>query len=287
MTVAAALQTPEEIAKASGSSFLVSFAALASDRRRALTAVYAFCRVADDAADDADSTRDGRERLAFWRQELEAAAAGVPHTVVGERLAAAMSTYGVDARHLHAVLDGVAMDLDGVRCDTLDQLLAYCDKVASAVGLACLPVFGASGVHAERYAVALGRALQLTNIARDVRADAAGGRCYVPATWLVEEAVDSSWLAAPADSGQAAAVSRLLARLAAVARGFFAEADVELGKVADRRVLLAPETMAAVYRRLLQRIEAGGAAAVRQGRRARVPAWEKLWLAWQTRRRLR
>lgn len=287
MSLAAAASTPEEIAKASGSSFLVSFAALAADRRRALTAVYAFCRVADDAADDADSARDGRRRLEFWRDELERAANGTAETVVGQRLAVAMRDYGVDARHLRAVLDGVAMDLDGVRFATRAQLLAYCDKVASAVGLACLPVFGAKGADAERYATALGRALQLTNIARDLCSDAAGGRCYVPSEWLAADGVDAAWLARPLAGAQVAAVDRLLRRLVAAAREFFASADAELHAIADRRVLLAPETMAAVYRRLLQRIATGGAAAMACGRRPRVPTWQKLWLAWQTRRRLR
>lgn len=287
MSVVPALSTPEQIARASGSSFLVSFSALAAERRAALTAIYAFCRVVDDAADDADSERTGRERLAFWRQELEKASTGGAETLVGQRLGVAMRAYAVEPTHLRAVIEGVEMDLDGARFATLDQLLAYCDKVASAVGLACLPVFGAVGAHAERYAVALGRALQLTNIARDLHADAAQGRCYVPQAWLVEDGVEVEWLRRPAQPAQVAAIDRLIGRFVAAAHKFFAAAARELQDVEDRRALLAPETMAAVYRHLLARIETAGARAVQRGERVRVPTWRKLWIAWQTRRRVR
>lgn len=283
--------SPEAIARASGSSFLVSFSALAGDRRRALTAIYAFCRVADDAVDEAASTDEGRVQLAFWREELEAAVSGTARTPVGQRLAAAMRDYGVEARHLRAVLDGVQMDLDGVRYRTLDDLLVYCDRVASAVGLACLPVFGVQGAHAERYAIALGRALQLTNILRDLRADAEHGRCYVPQEWLECCAFEASWLGRPpAMQTLAQPLANLVARFAEAASGSFAAAAAELQHIGDRRALLAPETMAAVYRRLLDllvhgaRRDAGG---FPSRKRVRVPRWQKLWLAWQTRRRLR
>jgi len=287
MNATSALATPEQIAKASGSSFLVSFNALGSERRRALTAIYAFCRVADDAADDADSARDGRQRLSFWRDELERAVAGTATTVLGQRLAAAMATYRVEPRHLRAVLDGVQMDLDGVRYATFADLLVYCDRVAAAVGLACLPVFGAPGPRAERYAVALGRALQLTNIARDLRGDARVGRVYVPAQWLEADGVDPRWLTAPSGDAAAAALARLVGRLVAAANAQFDEAARELRAVEDPRALLAPETMAGVYRRLLARIDRDRGRACIEGRRLRVPTWEKVLIAWQTRWRLR
>ncbi len=286
MSVAAAQLTPEEIAKRSGSSFLVSFSALPPPRRRALTAIYAFCRVADDAADDAESVHDGRQRVIFWRDELARAEQGQPQTAVGEGLAAAIADYRVEPRHLRAVLDGVQMDLDGARLSTHAQLLAYCDKVASAVGLACLPVFGAFGTHAERYAVALGRALQFTNIARDLQADAKVGRVYVPSDWLAADGVDAALLAQPTRDGLPR-LAALLERLVTHARAFFAQARAEVRQVEDPRVLVAPETMAAVYECLLDRVAAHGVAAMRAGKRVHVPRWQKLWLAWRTRRRLR
>jgi phytoene synthase len=275
-------RTPEEITARSGSSFLVSFTALNLPRRRALTAIYAFCRLADDAADDGGP--GARARVAELRAELARAARGQPATPVGTGLAAAFTTYGVEPRHLEAVLDGVQMDLDGVEVRTEDDLLAYCDKVAAAVGLACLPVFGAQGDAAARYAVALGRALQITNIARDLQADASVGRVYVPVAWRA--GLDAAALAqVPAHS--AAALARVVQHLVSAARGFFAQARRELAAIPDPRVLLAPETMAAVYARLLDRVATHGVAAMRHGRRVRVPRWEKLWLAWRTRRRLR
>ncbi len=293
--VAAAMRSPEAIARASRSSFLVSFGVLPPERRAALTAIYAFCRVADDAADDAEAPRDGHARLAFWRQELDRAARGAPETPVGEAVACAIRQFHVGSAHLAAVLDGVAMDLDCADLDcahfaTFDQLLHYCDKVAGAVGLACLPVFGAFGAHAERYAVSLGRALQLSNIARDLRADAELGRVYVPHSWFTAERVEASWLRGGGPAAEYAAgggVDRIVARLVCEARAQFADAAVELARCTDRAALVPAEIMRAVYAEVLERVAKGGGAAVLRGRRARVPTWRKLWLAWQTRRRMR
>lgn len=288
--VAAAMRSPEAIARASRSSFLVSFGVLPPERRAALTAIYAFCRVADDAADDADAPRDGHARLAFWRQELDRAAHGAPETPVGEGVARAIRQFHVGPAHLAAVLDGVAMDLDCAHFATFDQLLHYCDKVAGAVGLACLPVFGAFGAHAERYAVSLGRALQLSNIARDLRADAELGRVYVPQGWFAAERVDASWLRGRGPTAEYASgggVDRIVARLVGEARTQFAAAAVELARCTDRAALVPAEIMRAVYAEVLERVAKGGGTAVARGRRARVPTWRKLWLAWQTRRRMR
>jgi phytoene synthase len=177
-------------------------------------------------------------------------------------------------------------DLEGARYADLAALEVYCHRVASAVGLACLPVLGVEGELAERFAERLGRALQLTNILRDLRADAELGRVYVPCVWLQSCGVEVEWLrgsgpaAVYAEGGQ---VARLCARLAAVARERFAEAGAALLELpaAARRRLLPARIMGVVYRDLLRRLEARGGGL--GGARVRVPRARKLWLAAATR----
>lgn len=281
---------PDVIAKGSGSSFLVSFRVLDRDQQRAMTAIYAFCRLADDAADDADATRDGAERVAFLRAELERARARTATTPVGHAIAAAIDRYGVDPAHFTAILDGVGVDIAGARFEDMPMLLSYCDKVAGAVGLACLPVFGARDVGSERYAVNLGRALQLTNIARDIHADAQIGRVYLPQAWLRELGIEIPWLMGKGPAAvyaRGGAVDRVVQRIVEEARAQFSLARFALSGIARPRVLLPAEIMGAVYADVLVRVARAGGAAVASGVRARVPRWRKLWLAWRTSRRLR
>jgi phytoene synthase len=290
MTGIAALASlqPERVAAGSRSSFLVSFGALAPERRAALTAVYAFCRVVDDAVDEAvgQPRADAAARLAFWRAELERAANGAPASAIGRALQRAMREYGVAPADLEQVLAGVAQDLDGARFATFAELEAYCRRVASAVGLACLPILGASE-RARAYADQLGIALQLVNVLRDLATDAAAGRVYVSADLLAACGVDPAWLdgrgPAPAYA-PGGPVARLVQRLASLARERFARARAALPQ-AERARLLAPAIMAAVYEDLLARVVARGGNL--RGPRARVPAWRKLWLAWRVRRAAR
>lgn len=288
MSAVADTQSAEQIALRSGSSFLVSFSALEPERRSALTAVYAFCRVVDDAVDQATNADQARANLRFWRDEMERAYAGRPDTAIGRSLQAAISRFDVRRPHLEAVCDGVAMDLAPPDYRTLEDLEGYCYKVASAVGLACLPVFGASGDAADEYAVQLGLALQLTNVLRDICADAAAGRVYLPRQMLGEAGVDIGWLTG---EGPAAVYRRdgpigsVIARLVAAAEEHFARAARAL-PAEHRAALLAPEIMAAVYRELLRRVARRGGD-LRRLRRPRVPRWQRLVLAWRVRARCR
>ncbi len=287
----AALQrAPDAIAQGSGSSFLVSFRVLDREQQRAMTAIYAFCRLADDAADDADAARDGAERIAFLRAELERARTGAATTPVGRAIGVAIARYAIAPAHFSAILDGVGTDLAGVRFDDVPMLLAYCDKVAGAVGLACLPVFGARGDEATRYAINLGRALQLTNIARDIRADALVGRVYLPQAWLRELGVETEWLTGKGPAAVYApggAVDRVVHRVVDEARAQFALARFALGGLERPRAVLPAEIMGEVYAAVLARVAAAGGAGVASGVRARVSRWRKLWLAWKVSRRLR
>lgn len=269
---------PAEIAKRSGSNFLVAFARLEPARKAALTAIYAFCRVVDDAVDDAPDAAQGARRLAAWEDELRLIERGQPATAIGREVARAIANFGVDPRHLRRVVEGVAEDLRPHRYPDLAALEEYCAKVASAVGLACLPVFGATG--AEPYADSLGKALQLTNILRDLVPDATLGRVYVPDSVLRAHQVEAAWLDG---KGPAAAyrvdgpVHGVVRELAAAAHAHFAAAAATFPRGEAAR-LRAPQVMAAVYRDLLQRVELRGGD-LRQPR-PRVPQWKKLWLAW-------
>lgn len=279
---AAAPLSPAEIARRSGSSFLVSFAFLQPKRRRAITAIYAFCRVVDDAVDEAREAEEAVEHLAFWRRELEAAYQGTPATGVGRALQEAATDFGVRHSHLEEVLQGVSTDLEGHRFGDLSALEQYCHHVASAVGLACLPVFGAGGPDAERFARQLGLALQLTNILRDLRSDALEGRVYVPSDWLVETGVEEAWLRGDGPSevyGSGGPVARLAERLGATAAARFTLADEALGRLSrrDRRRLLPARIMSAVYRHLLGKLIARGGDLRRP--RVRVGKPMKLFLA--------
>lgn len=277
--------SPELVARTSGSSFLPSFLALEPERREALTAVYAFCRVVDDAVDEAPDPVSARRALDGWRQELEAALAGHAQTAIGRAVAAAVARYRIDPAPLRELIDGVALDIEPTRLRTVADMERYCYLVAATVGLACLPVFGATSEGSRRYATELGHALQLVNILRDLRSDGARGQVRVAEELLAGHGVDPDWLrgqpppAACADDGP---LDRLSADLAERARERFARADAALPPQ-EFAALLAPRIMAAIYRALLNRIRRHRGRL--PARPVRVPRWQKLWLAWRERRR--
>lgn len=279
-----ALLTPQAVAAASGSSFLVSFRFLDEARREGMVAIYAFCRVVDDAADDAPDAGVAREHLDFWRAELDAALVdgALPRTEVGRAIARVVANHGVQPRHLREILEGVGADLEAPWHETEQSLDRYCYLVASAVGLACLPVLGARGAVAEEYAVSLGKALQWTNILRDLHADAREGRIYVPRMWLRELGIEESWLRGqgPESAYEAGGpIGQLVGRLAGVAHEHFAAARAALLRLdrAERRHLLPPRIMGAVYGELLKRLVRRGGDI--RGARLRIGRWRKLWIA--------
>lgn len=275
---------PSEIANRSGSNFLIGFVGLGPARRAGMTAIYAFCRVADDAVDEAADPAQGERQLGFWRRELAAVEGGRPQTEVGRALQQTVRVFGTEPRYLRALLDGVAMDLLPPSFEDLASLENYCWHVASAVGLACLPVLGATGVVAETFADRLGKALQLTNILRDIASDARNGRVYLPRAWLREAGIDPAWLRGDGPGmvygpeGPLASVAR---RLAAAARANFAAAGAALRSLPwrQRRRLLPARIMGAVYADLLRRLEQRGGDL--RGPRVRVPKARKLLLLLQ------
>jgi phytoene synthase len=182
--LAAAYDHCEALTRRATSNFAWAFRLLPHPRRRALAAVYAFCRAADDMADEPGGA-DPARLLVRWRAELDAAYAGRPTHPIGVALADTVERFAIPRAHFDAVIAGVEMDLRRDRYETWEGDLAeYCYRVAGAVGLICIEIFGYRNEAARQYAIDLGLAFQLTNILRDVEEDAHRGRIYLPRTDL-------------------------------------------------------------------------------------------------------
>jgi len=168
----------------SGSSFYYSFLFLPVERRRAITALYAFCREVDDTVDDATDAGVARNKLQWWRQEVQSMVKGTPSHPVTKALQPHMATYSLDPKHLLAIIDGMEMDLDQTRYLDYPGLKRYCWHVASVVGILSASIFGATQPQTLQYAEKLGLAFQLTTIIRDIGEDARKGRIYLPVNEL-------------------------------------------------------------------------------------------------------
>jgi 15-cis-phytoene synthase len=239
-------------------SFYYAFLVLPAEQRRAVVAVWDFCRAVDDAVDEppeGGQAATPREAVCFWRAELARCfKAEPPQTRQGRGLQPFIERFGLPRQAFDDVIDGVAMDLDTTRYATFDELYEYCRRVASAVGLICIRVFGCRGAQAGEYAVNLGLALQLTNILRDIRSDWLRGRLYLPledlrAFGCTEDALASGVVTEP--------VQQLVRYECGRAHEFYRRAAAAL-PVEDRPRLVAAEIMRAVYYETLNRIELRG-----------------------------
>ena len=238
-------------------SFYYSFLVLPAEQRQAIVAVWDFCRAVDDAVDESPAGNEvaGREAVRFWRTELARGYDGsAPSTPQGQRLQPFISRFDLPRQAFDDVIDGVAMDLDTTRYQTFADLFEYCRRVASAVGLICIRIFGCRDDRAREYAVSLGVALQLTNILRDIPDDLNRGRVYLPLDDLTAHGCTVDDLAKGVVTD---AVRRLLAFECARAREFYQRA-VLARPDDDRRRLVAAEIMRAVYFETLRRIERNG-----------------------------
>ena len=243
------------LTRASGSNFYYSFLFLPRPQRDAIHAIYAFCREVDDSVDRAASADDAARQVAFWRGELAAACEGRPPThPIAISLAAHLKAYPIRKRDLEEIIEGVAMDIRPGRYRTFDELSVYCHRVASAVGLVCIEVFGYTDPAAREYAVKLGLAFQLTNILRDVGSDAERGRVYLPTDDMARFGCTEEDLRAPQPS---AALRALMSFETERARALFDEAKRLLPE-RDRGSLFAAEIMRAIYEALLEKIEKSG-----------------------------
>ena len=241
-------------------SFYYSFLVLPAPRRRAITAVFDFCRAVDDAVDLAESEAEAARGVQHWREEVARVFEGrVPATDQGRALQPFVAPFNLPRREFDALVDGVAMDASPRRYATFADLEPYCHRVASAVGLICAEIFGYREARVRDYARELGVALQLTNILRDIAVDYRRGRVYLPQDELQRFGCTESDLCREVERGgpgvQSPHVRALLAHQAARAREYFARATAAL-PAADARRFVAAEIMRAIYRDLLQRIEA-------------------------------
>lgn len=264
----------EQKAAQSGSSFYRSFRFLRAPRRRAITALYAFCREVDDAVDDAVDPGVARVKLAWWRNEVAAVFGGTPQHPVAQALRSVAADFEVREEQLLAVIDGMTMDLEQQRYPDYAMLERYCDLVAGAVGQMSARIFGYADPATLAYARDLGIAFQLTNVIRDVGEDARRGRIYLPQDELDRFGVTAADILRARDSPGFRSLMRFQV---ARARATY---DRALGALpaADRRAQRPGLIMAATYRALLDAIEREKFPVL--DRRIALSPLRQAWIAW-------
>jgi len=260
----------------SGSSFYYSFLFLPEARRRAITALYAFCREVDDVVDECSDADVARTKLAWWRTEITSAYRGQPRHPVTRALSEVAGRYKLQEQHLQEIIDGMEMDLQYNRYPDFETLKVYCYRVASVVGLLSAEIFGYQDPRTLQYAADLGMAFQLTNIIRDVGEDARRGRIYLPLDELQQHgvSVDDILQARETDNFR-----RLMDVQIQRALDYYERAFAQL-PAADRKSQRAGIIMAAIYRTLLEEIRADGCHVLTQ--RTSLTPIRKLWIAWKT-----
>lgn len=242
-----------EIVKRSGTSFAAGMRILSRERREAMYAIYAFAREVDDVADEGGTYDERMVGLAAWRDEIARCYESTPQTPVGVALVPAICRFGLDRHEFEMLVEGMVMDVEGpLVAPSHDRLMAYCRRVAGAVGLLSMPVFGAGrGDIEDRFAIALANALQLTNILRDVEEDAEMGRVYLPSELLDECGISTR---DPHEIAGHDAVQDVARRLGREARGWFGETQALLTHLNWREVRPAL-LMMGVYERYLRVME--------------------------------
>jgi phytoene synthase len=266
----------QEKAAQSGSSFYYSFLFLPEDRRRAITALYAFCREVDDVVDETSDADVARTKLAWWRQEIARVYDGHAQHPVARALAEVVGPYGLDESRFHEVIDGMAMDLEYNAYPDFEALQVYCHRVAGVVGILSAKIFGFQDPGTLDYAADLGLALQLTNIVRDVGEDARRNRIYLPLHELAEYGVTTDDIAQRRETER---FHKLMDFQIARAQSYYDRALAKLPSV-DRKAQRPGLVMAAIYRTLLDEIRRDGSQVLT--RRTALTPLRKLWIAWKT-----
>jgi squalene synthase HpnD len=266
-------ETIRQRVEAAGTSFYWAMRLLPAERRHGMYAVYAFCREVDDIADDTTPPEHKKSALAAWHQEIDALYAGRPRQLVARALSDPVARYRLRAEDFHAVIDGMEMDaVEDICAPDLATLDLYCGRVAGAVGHLSVHVFGDPSSDAHDVADALGRALQLTNILRDLDEDAQRGRLYLPREILERHGIRD---AEPLSVLRHPALPAVCRDLAAIAERHFAEADLAMARC-SRRAMRPASVMGAFYRAMLE--------ALRRSewrdpsRRISLSKGQKLWL---------
>jgi len=272
--------TPDEYcqkkAAASGSSFYYSFLFLPAPRRRAITALYAFCREVDDVVDEAAEMQIAAAKLAWWRAEVANLYRGNPQHPVTRALAPFIGEYSLPQEQLNEIIDGMEMDLTQTRSLDWPALERYCHRVAGVVGLLAARIFGYRDARTLEYARNLGIAFQLTNIIRDVGEDARKNRIYLPMDELKRFDVPAADILIARETPQFNALMRFQDERA---RGWYGTAFAALPAV-DRRAQRPGLIMAAIYKALLDEIVRDDFRVL--SRRTSLTPLRKFWIAWKT-----
>jgi 15-cis-phytoene synthase len=266
----------QQKAAASGSSFYYSFLFLPLERRRAITALYAFCREVDDVVDETNDAQLAATKLAWWRVEVGRLFAQDPQHPVTKALSPHLKPFGITQEKLSDIIDGMEMDLTQTRYLDWPGLERYCYRVASVVGLLAAGIFGYRDARTLDYARELGLAFQLTNIIRDVGEDARKNRIYLPMADLKEFGVPAADIL---NSRETPEFRKLMAFEAVRARAHYENAMQAL-PAADRKPQRPGLIMAAIYRALLEEIERDGFRVLTQ--RTSLTPLRKFWIAWKT-----
>jgi len=266
----------QDKAAASGSSFYYSFLFLPAPRRRAIIALYAFCREVDDIVDECSDEHVAQTKLNWWRQEISDLYQGQPHHPVSHALLPVIRDFNLPAEQLLEIIDGMEMDLNLHRYEDFKSLRLYCHRVAGVVGELSAVIFGYTDRATLRYAADLGLAFQLTNIIRDVGEDARRNRIYLPMDELAKFNVPASDIL---NARQTDNFRELMEFQYQRAQQFYDQAFATL-PAADRKTQKTGLIMAGIYRTLLEEIRLDGFQVLTQ-RTALTPI-RKLWIAWRT-----
>ncbi|MDX8379006.1 MAG: presqualene diphosphate synthase HpnD [Gallionella sp.] len=266
----------QDKAAASGSSFYYSFLFLPKDKRRAITALYAFCREIDDVVDECSDEEVARTTLSWWRNQVVEIYGGKPQHPVAQALVPIVVQFNLAQEHLFEIIDGMEMDLDQPRYSDFKSLQLYCYRVASVVGLLSVEIFGYRDRQTLKYAHDLGIALQLTNIIRDVGEDARRNRIYLPMDEMQQFNVTAADILNAHESEN---FHKLMAFQIERAQGYYQQALSQLPKL-DRKNQRTGLIMATIYRATLNEISASGCHVLKE--RVSLTPLRKLWLAWIT-----
>ncbi len=266
----------QDKAAASGSSFYYSFMFLPPDKRRAITALYAFCREVDDVVDECSDENVARTTLAWWRIQTAAIYEGTPQHPVTQALVPVVKQFNLPQEHLQEIIDGMEMDLSQHTYEDFKALQLYCYRVASVVGLLAAEIFGYSDRKTLKYAHDLGIAFQLTNIIRDVGEDARRGRIYLPLDELARFGVHTNDIL---DGRETESFYKLMQFQVERAQHFYEQAYTQLPAI-DRKAQRTGLIMAAIYRATLDEVVASGCHVLKE--RVSLTPLRKLWIAYKT-----
>lgn len=266
----------QDKAAQSGSSFYYSFMFLPANQRRAITALYAFCREVDDVVDECSDESVARSTLTWWRFQVAEIYAGKPQHPVAIALVPVVQEFNLAQEHLLEIIDGMEMDLEQHQYADFKALQLYCYRVASVVGLLAAAIFGYTDRKTLKYAHDLGIAFQLTNIIRDVGEDARRGRIYLPQDELARFGVHTRDILNAQESTE---FQQLMQFQIERAQQFYQQAFAQLPEV-DRKSQRTGIIMAAIYRATLDEVIASGCHVLRE--RISLTPIRKLWLAYKT-----